>query len=83
MDLFFIIVLNVLTVYYWILVASVLMSWIPEIKRSKVGQVIDKIADPYMRIFRGFLVFGAMDFTPMLGFFFYYFGLNALDALIG
>ena len=42
----------------------------------------DKIANPYMRIFRGLLVFGMLDFTPIIGFLLYTWGLNNLEAMI-
>jgi YggT family protein len=77
-----IVLYRILQVYYYFLIASVLMSWIPELKRSKFGQIIDQIADPYMRLFRGFLIIGVLDFTPILGFLLYSFGLQALAFLI-
>jgi len=73
---FFIIVGYLLRAYYYILIIYVLMSWIPELRGSKFHQVIHSIANPYMRIFRGLLVFGMMDFTPILGFILYQVGLN-------
>lgn len=60
--------------YYYILIAYVLMSWIPEIRGTKIHQIIHSIANPYMRLFRGLLVIGMMDFTPILGFFLYTLG---------
>ena len=73
---FFIIVGYLLRAYYYILIIYVLMSWIPELRGSKFHQVVHNIANPYMRIFRGLLVFGMMDFTPILGFILYQVGLN-------
>ncbi len=71
-----------LEIYYWILIAYVLGSWFPELRKSKVYQVIHNLANPYMRIFRGLLVFGMMDFTPILGFMLYSLGLNYLGQMI-
>ncbi len=71
-----------LRVYYWILIASILLSWIPDLKRSSLGRFIDRLANPYMRIFRGLLVFGMMDFTPILGFILYQIGLNYFAQMI-
>jgi len=82
MELLLQIIFKVLEYYYYILVASVFLSWIPDLKRSTVGQFIDKLANPYMRIFRGWIVIGVMDFTPIIGFMFYYFGLNALGEML-
>ena len=72
----------VLNVYYWILIAYVLGSWIPELRKTKLYQIIHNLANPYMRIFRGLLVIGRMDFTPILGFMLYSLGLNYLAQMI-
>jgi len=82
MELFLKIIKYALQYYYYILIASILLSWIPELKRSTVGQFIDKLANPYMRIFRGWIVIGVMDFTPIIGFLFYQFGMNAFNQMI-
>ena len=72
----------ILTAYYWILIAYILGSWIPELRKTKVYRIIYQLANPYMRIFRGLLVFGMMDFTPILGFLLYSWGLNNLANMI-
>lgn len=71
-----------LRAYYYILIVYVLMSWIPELRGSKFHQVIHSIANPYMRIFRGLLVFGMMDFTPILGFILFQVGLNYYGQML-
>ena len=65
-----------LQAYYWILIIYVLMSWVPEARGTKFHQIIHSIANPYMRIFRGLLVIGMIDLTPILGFLLYQVGLN-------
>ena len=82
MELFLKIIQTALQYYYYILIASILLSWIPDLKRSTVGQFIDRLANPYMRIFRGWIVIGVMDFTPILGFLFYQFGMSALNQML-
>lgn len=82
MELFLRVIFNALQYYYYILIASIFLSWIPELKRSKIGQFIDRLANPYMRIFRGWIVIGIMDFTPIIGFIFYRFGIDALGDMI-
>ena len=71
-----------LQVYYWILIAYILGSWIPELRDTKLYKIVYQLANPYMRIFRGLLVFGMMDFTPILGFMLYSLGLNYLGQMI-
>jgi uncharacterized protein YggT (Ycf19 family) len=56
----------VLYFYYFLMVVQILLSWTP-IVRTKFYEILDKITGPYMHMFRGWLVLGQMDFTPMLG----------------
>lgn len=58
----------VLNAYLYILLFYIIGSWIPELRRTRIYDVVRRLADPYMRIFRGIIVFGQMDFTPILGF---------------
>ena len=82
MELFLRVIGTALQYYYYILIASILLSWIPDLKRSSIGQFIDRLANPYMRIFRGWIVIGVMDFTPIIGFIFYNFGMTAFNDMI-
>jgi len=71
-----------LQIYFYILIAYILLSWITELRNSKFYYYIKLLADPYMRIFRGLLVFGMMDFTPIIGFLLYQYGLDQLNKMI-
>lgn len=82
MVLFFTIIYRILQVYFYFLIAYVLMSWIPEIRGTKIHNFVSKVADPYMRIFRGILVIGMFDFTPILGFILYNLGMRYLAEAI-
>lgn len=75
-------VYRALQVYFYFLIASVLLSWLPELRRTKIGKLIDRIASPYMRIFRGVIVIGMFDFTPIIGFLIYNFGLSYFAQMI-
>jgi len=68
--------------YFYILIADVLLSWLPEIRRTRFGQLIHQIANPYMRLFRGWIVVGMFDFTPIIGFIIYQFGLNYFHIMV-
>lgn len=71
-----------LLAYFYVLIASILLSWLPELRRNKIGQFIERLANPYMRIFRGLIVIGMFDFTPIIGFIIYRFGLSQVLAMI-
>jgi YggT family protein len=72
----------ILRVYFYVLIAYVLMSWIPELRGTKIHRIIHNIANPYMRIFRGVLVIGMIDLTPIIGFLLYQWGLGMLYQAI-
>lgn len=76
------VIYRILQIYFYVLIADVLLSWVPELRRTKIGQIIHRIADPYMRIFRGLIVVGMFDFTPIIGFFIYEFGLRYFAEML-
>lgn len=56
----------VLTVYFYIMIATIILSWTP-IRNTKFYQILDMVSSPYLRIFRGWIVIGSMDLTPLVG----------------
>jgi YggT family protein len=82
MLLFFTIIGYALRAYYYTLIIYVLMSWIPELRGTKFHQVVSRIAEPYMRIFRGLLVIGMFDLTPIIGFILFQIGLGYFDQML-
>ncbi len=76
------ILLIVLEVYFFVLIAYILLSWFPTIRESRFYYTLHRLADPYMRFFRGILVLGGMDFTPIVGFLIYRFGLFAFAEFV-
>lgn len=61
----------ILTVYYFIIITSFVLSWVKSTSESmmRFKGFIHKLTDPYMKHFRGIagLRFGMMDFSPILG----------------
>ena len=60
--------LSAINIYFYILIVSVFMSWVPSIKESSFGQMISKITDPYLDIFRRFIppIGGMIDISPII-----------------
>lgn len=61
-------VLNAALIVYMFLCATrVLMSWLPGLDAGRSGQLLGRVADPYLRWFRRFKIFtsGAFDFSPI------------------
>ncbi|ALS76818.1 hypothetical protein AUC31_17035 [Planococcus rifietoensis] len=63
--------LSAINIYFYILIISVFMSWVPSIKESAFGQMISRITDPYLDIFRRFIPpIGMIDISPIVAIFF-------------
>ncbi len=82
MQVFFEFILVLLQIYYYMLIATILLSWFPDLRNTGWYQSLVRLTQPYLRLFRGLLVFGQLDFTPILGFIFYQFGLSAFQAFV-
>jgi YggT family protein len=70
MDSILNLILVAIQIYSFILIASILMSWIPNAKESSFGQMLTRITDPYLDIFRKFIPpLGMIDFSPIIAIF--------------
>ncbi len=49
----------------YLVIIDVLLSWVPDLKQSKLGYWVGKMTDPLLDPFRRFLVIGVMDFSPI------------------
>ena len=58
----------IIFIYTLLCLFYILMSWIPGIKFTKVGQIVTKICAPYMNLFSqlSFLRIGNIDFSPII-----------------
>ncbi|OCS87596.1 YggT family protein [Caryophanon tenue] len=63
--------INILfTIYSFAIIAYILMSWIPSLQESAVGQFLAKIVEPYLGIFRKFIPpIGMIDISPIVAIF--------------
>ncbi|HSI68163.1 MAG TPA: YggT family protein [Planococcus sp. (in: firmicutes)] len=70
MDSILNLILVAIQIYSFILIASILISWIPNAKESSFGQMLTRITDPYLDIFRKFIPpLGMIDFSPIIAIF--------------
>lgn len=65
----------VLNVYFYILIGRILLSWIPSIADTPIGQLIYKITEPYLAPFRRIIppIGGMLDISPILAFIAFHF----------
>lgn len=55
-----------LLVYFYIMIAYLILSWTPLVN-SQFYQTLRRIVHPYLGMFRGWLVIGQIDLTPLMG----------------
>ena len=57
-------------VYSLMLIAYILMSWVPAAQNSAIGQMLEKVCEPYLGIFRKFIPpIGMIDISPIVAIF--------------
>ncbi|MDR0200395.1 MAG: YggT family protein [Streptococcaceae bacterium] len=55
--------------YSWVLIIYALMSWIPQLARTRFGYVMHVLVDPYLRLFDRIPTrIGIFDFRVLLGY---------------
>lgn len=61
---------TIFTVYQFMIFAYILMSWIPSIQQSSIGEMLGKLVEPYLSIFRKFIPpIGMIDISPIIALF--------------
>lgn len=58
---------NVVGIYYWAILLYIISSWIPALSQSSFGEMLKKIVEPYLSIFRRFIPpLGMIDLSPII-----------------
>ena len=55
-------------IYFYMIIAYVLLSWIPNARESFAGQWLGKLVEPYLAPFRRFIppIGGMLDISPIV-----------------
>jgi uncharacterized protein YggT (Ycf19 family) len=66
------IIVYAMRIYSYLLFASVLVTWFPDIQRTTLGRLLHRITEPYFSVFRRFIPSvrlggGYIDFSPVVG----------------
>lgn len=57
-------------IYLYMIIAYILMSWIPSLKQSAFGQFLGTLVEPYLSIFRKIIPpIGMIDLSPIIAIF--------------
>ncbi|WP_018753225.1 YggT family protein [Paenibacillus sanguinis] len=65
------IVLVLYNIYFYMILVYILMSWVPNARESFIGELLGKLVEPYLAIFRRFIppIMGAIDISPIVALF--------------
>ena len=72
MDFFLIarFITTVFTIYQFMIFGYILMSWIPSLQQSSIGEFLGKLVEPYLSIFRKIIPpIGMIDISPIIALF--------------
>ncbi|MGG1661668.1 YggT family protein [Brevibacillus sp. NRS-1366] len=55
------------TVYQFMIIAYILMSWVPQMRSTGIGQLLERLVEPYLAPFRRFIpTLGFIDISPIV-----------------
>jgi YggT family protein len=72
------------SIYFYMIIAYVLMSWLPNARESYIGELLGKIVEPYLSIFRKFIppIGGMIDLSPLVAIFALQFVIRGIIAVL-
>lgn len=59
---------TLIDIYQYVIIAYILLSWLPNARDSFVGEFLGKICEPYLSVFRRFIppIAGMIDISPII-----------------
>lgn len=71
------------SIYQFMVIAYVLMSWVPQMRETSIGQLLERLVEPYLAPFRRFIpAIGFIDISPIVALFALYFAQDGLITLL-
>lgn len=73
------------TIYYFMIIAYVFMSWLPNVRESFVGVWLGKLVEPYLTPFRKLIppIGGMLDISPIVALIALNFVAEGIKAVLG
>lgn len=62
-------IINILfTIYYYMILVYILMSWLPNLRENFIGELLGKLVEPFLAPFRKIIppLFGTIDISPII-----------------
>jgi YggT family protein len=77
-------ILTVQQIYTFVIIAYILLSWLPNARESFIGEILGKLVEPYLSPFRRLIppIGGMLDISPIVAIFALQFIAAGLIAVI-
>lgn len=76
------VVQQLLTIYYYMIIGYILLSWFPNARESSIGQVLARLVEPYLSPFRKIIPpLGMIDLSPIVALMSLHFARFGVDAV--
>lgn len=71
-------------IYFYMIVIYVLMSWLPNLRENFIGELLTKLVEPYLSVFRRFIppIMGMLDISPIIAMFVLQFVQRGLKFIV-
>ncbi|MFS1513458.1 YggT family protein [Chengkuizengella sp. SCS-71B] len=75
---------SILNIYIYMIIAYVLLSWVPNARDSFIGELLGKVVEPYLSIFRKIIppIGGMIDISPIIALIALQFAASGLASVI-
>lgn len=74
---------TLVTIYQFMIFGYILMSWIPNLQNSSIGEFLGRMVEPYLSIFRRIIPpIGMIDISPIVALFALRFILTGLLIVV-
>lgn len=71
-------------IYLYMIIIYVLMSWVPNVRESFVGEFLSKLVEPYLTPFRKIIppIGGMIDISPIIALFVLRYVIMGIKAVV-
>lgn len=79
------VIYQLIDIYILVIVIWCLLSWFPNARESRLGEIVNRLVEPYMRWFDFIPPLGGISFSPIVAIFVLYlvqYGLKAITMMI-
>jgi YggT family protein len=72
-------------IYQYLVIAYVLLSWLPSARESFIGEILSKLVEPYLSPFRRLIppIAGMIDISPIVALIALRFVVAGINAVVG